>query len=157
MKQAAAFVGLLSRAALLCFPAVAQSVGNGGPPASADLLAGNIRTALQHRDLGILENLVFWEGASAFKRRLVLFEMRKGFGRPIRSVTVEPFTADNAATLAAFGAFKPNMDVKFRIHVVFDEPATQFGHAPDMMFLVGQSGQVFKIALVNPLTPTAHQ
>ncbi len=135
----------------------AQVTSAGDPPRTVVALASTIRAALLGHDIAALEKMVSWDGASDFKHRMVLFEMRKAFGRPIRSVVVEPFPADAMEALAQFGAYKPNIDVKSRVRVVFDEPAAKDGATPDMVFLAGQQGEVCKIALVNPITPTRHQ
>lgn len=104
-----------------------------------------------------MQGLITWDGASDYKRHLVTFEMRKGFGRPIRSITVEPFPADARATLAAFGDFKPNIDVTCRIRVVFEPAAPDADPPVDMVFLAGPKAGAYRIALVNPLTPKRHQ
>ncbi len=137
--------------------AVAPSRSDVGLPATPASFAAAIRTALLQRDAGAMEKLVNWDGASAFKHRWVLFEIRKAFGRKLRSVAAEPFPADALASLAQFGAFKPNMDVKTQIRVVFDEPATQYGSSPDMVFLAGEQNSSYRIALINPITPQPHQ
>ena len=57
--------------------------------------------ALEERDLAAFEELVNWDGAGKMKRRVVSYQLRYGFGRPIRSIALEPFPADGFSEIEA--------------------------------------------------------
>jgi hypothetical protein len=97
--------------------------------------------------------LVNWEGASKMRRRMVSYQIRHAFKRPIRSMTVEPFPADGFKEIEQRGTLKPNMAVSKQIRIVYDEPDTEFGMPPTEFFLIGKLGDAYKIALVVPTRP----
>jgi hypothetical protein len=117
-------------------------------PRTEEELVQRVRTALIERDLGSFEQLINWDGATAIKRRIVSFEVRHGFGRPIRSIALEPFPPDGLRELEAEGKLKANMPVSHQLRVVFDEPDGDQGHPPTEVFLIGKAGNAFRIALV---------
>ena len=119
--------------------------------AAALLVVGAVRTALESRDFEAFdEELVNWEGASEMRRRAVSFQLRHGFGRPIRSIGLEPFPEDGFRVIEERGTMKPNMPVSQQLRVVFDEPDTAYGKPPTALFLIGQQDDAYKIALVVP-------
>lgn len=119
-------------------------------PRSEAELVETVRTALLNRDMEAFEELINWEGAGAIKRRVVTFQVRHGFGRPIRSIAVEPFPAGGLDELEARGTLRANMPISRQLSVVFDEPVTEFGRPPTAVFLIGQQGEVLRIGLVVP-------
>ena len=86
-----------------------------------------VRAALLAHDLGAFDELVNWDGASKYRRRAVVYQLRYGFGRPIRSIGLEPFPADGFKEIEGRGTLRPNMPVTQQLRVVFDEPDNAFG------------------------------
>ena len=97
--------------------------------------------ALQARDLAAFEDPVSWEGALRFRRRMVGFRLRYGIGCPIRSITLEPFSADGFGEIEERGTLQPNMPLSERSRVVVDEPDNAYGRPPTALFLVGRDGE----------------
>ena len=122
-------------------------------PTTDDQLVGTVRQALLDHDLAVFDELVNWDGASTMKRRLVTYQMRYGFGRPIRSIGLEPFPETAQRTLDQEGTFKTNMPVTQQLRIVFDEPDTRYGHPPTALFLIGRQDDAYRIALVVPVKP----
>lgn len=129
------------------------TAAQGAPAASEEQLAAEIRSAVTRGDLPALEGLVNWEGAGKMRRRMVSYQLRHTFRRPIRSFTVEPFPADGFKEIEQRGTLKANMAVTKQVRVVFDEPDTEFGKPPTEFFLIGKHGDEYKIALVVPTRP----
>lgn len=126
-----------------------SAVAAGLFPKTEEQLIAIVSTAIAERDMGTFDELINWEGASPIKRRIVGFEVRRGLGRPIRSVSVEPFPHDGLRKMEADGALKANMPVTHQLRVVYDEPPMEsFGIAPTAVFLIGREGDTFRIALV---------
>jgi hypothetical protein len=118
-------------------------------PRSEDDLVATVKTAITKRDLATFERLINWEGASPMKRRIVSFEVRRGLGRPIRSIRLEPFPENGLRETEAGGMLKANMPVSHQLRVIYDEPPMEgFGLPPTAVFLVGREGDAFRIALV---------
>jgi hypothetical protein len=117
-------------------------------PRTEEELVRQVRAALVAGDMAAFEELINWEGARGVKRRIVAFQVRHGFGRPIRSVALEPFPADALRDVEARGTLKANMPVSHQLRVVFDEPAAEHGNPPTDLFLVGKADGVFRIALM---------
>jgi hypothetical protein len=138
---------LLGAAALV---AMAGAAAARDLPRSEAELVERVRTALLERDVATFDELINWEGAGAIKRRVVGFQVRHGFGRPIRSVAVEPFPADGFRAIEERGTLKPNMPVSRQVRVVFDEPDNPYGRPPTAVFLVGKEDEAYRIALVVP-------
>jgi hypothetical protein len=139
----------LSFALALAALTAAARAEAGDLPRTEEELVQQVRTALVARDMAAFEQLINWEGARGVKRRIVSFQVRHGFGRPIRSVALEPFPAGGLRGVEALGTLKANMPVSHRLRIVFDEPATaEHGNPPTDLFLVGKADGVFRIALV---------
>lgn len=118
-------------------------------PTTDEQLVDTVRTAIADRDLGAFEQLINWDGATKMRRRVVTFEVRHALGRPIQSITLEPFPADGLASVEARGTLKVNMPVSRQLRVVFDEPAIDgLDKSPRAVFLVGRMDDVYRIALV---------
>ena len=120
------------------------------PPTSEGDLVGAVRTALESHDLEAFDELVNWDGATKMRRRMVSFQLRYEFGRPIRSIALEPFPENGFDTINERGTMRPNMAVSHQLRVVFDEPDNAYGKPPTAMFLVGKEDEAYRIALVLP-------
>ena len=117
------------------------------PQTEEDLVA-TVKAALLDRDQEVFDALINWEGAGAIKQRIVRFQIRHEFGRPIRSIRLEPFPADGLAKMEARGTLRANMDVSHRLRVEFDGPPRADGKPPVDVFLIGREGRAYRIALV---------
>ena len=117
-------------------------------PATPEALAGTIRDGLQRRDLALLESLFNWDGASPVKHRIVDYELRRCFGLHVGSATAEAIGPDAVSAVTASGRFRLNMDISARVRVTFTDAD---GLAP-LGFLVGQTANGYRIALINPTT-----
>ena len=118
------------------------------PRTDQDLLQ-TIRTAIDAKDYERFEELVYWEGAGRIKRNIVAFEIRRGLGRKIGSITFEDFPEDGMAKIEAMEKLRVNMPVTNRVRVTFDEPAIDdTGKRPTSVFLVGKHDGAYRIALV---------
>lgn len=119
-------------------------------PRDSDALVRMIRTAIEARDYDSLDRLVLWEGAGEIKRRIVRFELNRNLGRPIQSISFEPFPEGGMDGVLATGKLAPNMEVTNRVRVIFAEPAIETtGRPPASVFLVGLHDGAFRIALVT--------
>ena len=117
-------------------------------PRDAQSLAGDIRRAIETGDYARFDEMVFWKDAGVIKKRVVSYQIRSGFGRPVRSVEVEPFRQTGFDTALAAKQLALNMPVSHQIRVVYDEPALEGGGAPTAVYLVGHRNDVWRIALV---------
>ena len=109
-----------------------------------------IRTAIETKDYEMLREMVFWKDTGKIKKRIVRFHLARALGRPIKSITWEPFPADGFDAAIATGKLAPNMDVSHAVRVIFDEePINATGKLPTAVFLVGKRKDVFRIGLVN--------
>lgn len=139
-------------AAGLAFVVLVQPVGAAGTelPRDPDTLVRMIETAIETRDYDTLDQLVLWKDAGEIKKRIVRFQLNRNLGRPIRSVTFEPFPANGMDAALATGRLTPNMEITNRVRVVFDEAAIEAtGIPPTSVFLVGLHRGVYRIGLVN--------
>jgi len=146
------------RAALLAIvmaaPAAATTAD--GLPQTDTELMGMVEAAIRERDLATFERLVNWQGASPHKKRVTSYEIRSSFGRPIRSIGLEPFPADGLAGLAERGTLKANMPIARQLRVVFDEPPIEaYGKPPTTVFLLGEAQGAWRIALLVRARPPA--
>ncbi|MGI9419767.1 MAG: hypothetical protein ACR2RA_18225 [Geminicoccaceae bacterium] len=118
-------------------------------PRTNDELVDRIRSAIDAKEYEPLEELVFWEGAGKIKRNIVAFEIRRGLGRKIDSITFEEFPEDGMAKIDAMDKLRVNMPVTNRVRVTFDEPPiNDGGKQPTSVFLVGKRDGAYRIALV---------
>lgn len=122
-------------------------------PSQADALVAYVTKALAGHDLPAFERLVNWTGTRAQRRRLTLYQIRSGFGRPIRQASLEPMPEDGLAEATSRGTLKANMPVTERLRVVFDEPPVEGDAPPTSVFLVGHEGGTYRIALLVPTGP----
>ena len=129
---------------LLCLPAQAVEL-----PRDPESLVSTIREAIETKDYERFKELVFWKDAGKIKRRIVAFQIRRGLGRPIRSITFEDFSEDYLAAAKATGKLAVNMPLTNRVRVVYDEePINGSGKLPTSVFLVGKIDDVYRIGLV---------
>lgn len=119
-------------------------------PHDSDTLLRVIRTAIEGRDYETFDRLVLWKGAGEIKKRIVRFELNRSLGRPIKSITIEPFPEGGMAGVLATGQLAPNMEITHQVRVIFDEPPLdRTGKPPTSVFLVGLRDDVYRIGLVN--------
>ncbi len=129
---------------LLSLPAQAVEL-----PRDSKSLVSTIREAIETKDYERFKELVFWKDAGKIKRRIVAFQIRRGLGRPIRSITFEDFSEDYLAAAKATGKLAVNMPLTNRVRVVYDEePINGSGKLPTSVFLVGKIDDVYRIGLV---------
>ena len=133
--------------------ATAAPAGEGDLPRTEADLVETVRAALLDRDEAALDALINWDGAGEIKQRIVRFQVRSTFGRPIRSIELLPFPQDGLDRLGAGGTLAANMPVSNRLRVEFDEPPRPDGGAPVYVFLIGQQDEAYRIALVNRARP----
>ena len=140
----------LAFALALATGAVGAAAGTSAaaPPRDPDGLVEAIREAIETKDYEAFRALVFWKDAGKIKRRVVRFEINRGLGRPIRSITFEPFPENGMAGVLATGKLVPNMEFTNRVRVVYDEPPTPAGKPPTAVFLVGKIDDAYRIGLV---------
>lgn len=129
--------------------ATAAQAGEGDLPRTEADLVETVRTALLDRDEAAFDALINWEGAGEIKKRIVRFQLRSAFGRPIRSIKLQPFPKDGLDGVEARGTLAVNMPVSHRLKVEFDEPPRPDGGAPVDVFLIGKEDEAYRIALVN--------
>ncbi|MGE7417553.1 hypothetical protein [Methylobacterium tarhaniae] len=158
MKPGLRLAALALAAGLLAGPATAQSApeaaGSAAPlPAQADALVAYVTKALTDHDLPAFERLVNWTGTRAQRKRLTLYQIRSGFGRPIKAAALEPMPDDGLSEATSRGTLKANMPVTERLRVVFDEPPVEGDAAPTSVFLIGREGGTYRIALLVPTGP----
>lgn len=135
-------------------PASATPQGATSPlPAQADALVAYVTKAMTDHDVAAFERLVNWTGTRAQRKRLTLYQIRSGFGRPIKTAILEPMPADGLAEATSRGTLKANMAVTERLRVVFDEPPVEGDAAPTSVFLVGREAGAYRIALLVPTGP----
>ncbi|SFV12889.1 hypothetical protein SAMN02799631_05572 [Methylobacterium sp. 174MFSha1.1] len=154
----------LALAGLLAGPAGAQSPQPGSQegaaaasaaplPSQPDALVAYVTQAIRDHDVAAFERLVNWTGTRAQRKRLTLYQIRSGFGRPIKAASLEPMPEDGLAEATARGTLKANMPITDRLRVVFDEPPVEGDAAPTSVFLIGREAGAYRIALLVPTGP----
>jgi hypothetical protein len=152
----------LALAGFLAGPAGAQSPQPGPQegaavasplPSQPDALVAYVTNAIRDHDLPAFERLVNWTGTRAQRKRLTLYQIRSGFGRPIKAASLEPMPEDGLAEATARGTLKANMPITDRLRVVFDEPPVENDAAPTSVFLIGREAGTYRIALLVPTGP----
>ncbi|MGH1477268.1 MAG: hypothetical protein ACRBM6_00825 [Geminicoccales bacterium] len=142
--------GFLALGAVVLFMAssIAFATAEDLPRTNEDLV-DTIRSAIDQRDFEPFQRLVNWDGAGKIKRRIVRFEIRRGFGRKIDTIAIEDFPKDGMAKIDAMKQLRVNMPVTHRVRVTFDEPPLEkTGRQPTSVFLVGKQDGAYRIALV---------
>jgi hypothetical protein len=142
-------IAALAAAMLFVLTAVGSLAAAKALPATDAALVETIQTAIDARDYGAFEDLVYWEGAGKIKRRIVAFEIRRGLGRKIERIALEDFPKDGLAKVEAMPQLRVNMPVTHRVRVTYDEPPiNDQGKLPTSVFLVGKKDGAYRIALV---------
>lgn len=119
-------------------------------PSTPDAAMNYIRTAIDQKDYGAFEKMVFWKDTGKIKKRIVRFHLSRSLGRKIKSITWEPFPEDGFDAAVATGKLAPNMEMTNAVRVVFDEPPIEkTGKYPTAVYLVGLRKGVWRIGLVN--------
>ena len=146
-KTASRQIGL---GAAVCFFSVGMALAAAQDlPRTDQELIDRIRTAIDAKDYGPFEELVFWDGAGKIKRNIVAFEIRRGLGRKIDNITFEDFPEDGMAAIEKMDKLRVNMPVTNRVRVTYDEPPiNDQGKLPTSVFLVGKKDGAYRIALV---------
>ncbi|MEQ9641154.1 MAG: hypothetical protein RIM84_14115 [Alphaproteobacteria bacterium] len=116
-------------------------------PTNSEAMAALLRDAIAERDYGAIEAVINWDGAGKIKRRVVAFSVRRGLGRTVKSITVEPTDGQAIAATAKLNNKRLNMPVSHKIRVVYDEPPIN-GVVPTAVYLVGGDEAGWRIALV---------
>jgi hypothetical protein len=120
-------------------------------PRTEEELIAAIRTALVSRDMAVFATLVNWDQARPLRQRAVKAQISTAFGRPIRSITLEPLPADEVKEVESRGTLKANMPLSHRLRVVFDEPGDDAQPPPADVFLIGRDSQGYRIGLIVPV------
>jgi len=118
-------------------------------PGDAKAMAAEIRSAIEARDYERFEELVLWRDVGKIKKRVVAFQIRRGLGREIESVTVESLDQNAVQKMLADGRHKLNMPVSQKVRVVYAEAAiNKSGKKPTSVFLIGKHKNAYRIGLV---------
>ena len=135
---------LVAGAALAAEPAL---------PTTEETLVETFRSAIDTHDYATFERMVFWKDAGKIKKRIVAFQIRRGLGRKVKDLTVQPFDQHALDEMLADGRLSLNLPVSHTVRIVYDEPVLEkTGKPPTSVFLVGRKDEEFRIALVvrNP-------
>ena len=118
-------------------------------PSDAQSMAAEIRSAIEARDYARFEELVLWKGVGKIKKRVVAFQIRRGLGRQVESVTLESLDQSSVQKMLADGRHKLNMPVSQKVRVVYAEAAINAaGKKPTSVFLIGKHEDAYRIGLV---------
>lgn len=132
----------------LCF-AFSAAQAQAELPGDAQAMTAEIQRAIEARDYERFEELVLWEDVGKIKRRVVAFQIRRGLGREIESITLEGLNQDNVKEMLADGRHKLNMPVSQKVRVVYAEAAiNESGKKPTSVFLIGQLDDAYRIGVV---------
>ena len=147
----------MSAVCLLLMAIVGPAAPAAAAPQTADELIALVRTAIEKQDYDSVESLINWQGSGPRNKRLVAMQIRHGLGRPIRSIGLEAAPADiGVQALQQHEDYELNMPVSHLLRVAFSDSEGQPGQGdPGTVFLIGKSGNDFKIALVVRKTPVA--
>ncbi len=118
-------------------------------PGDAETMAAEIRSAIEARDYERFEELVLWKDVDKIKKRVVAFQIRRGLGREIESVTLESLDLNAVQEMLADGRHKLNMPVSQKVRVVYAEAAiNDNGKKPTSVFLIGKHKDAYRIGVV---------
>ena len=118
-------------------------------PRSPEQLLAGIKKAIEERDYAHFKKLIFWKDAGKIKRRVVRFQINRGLGRPVHSITFEDFPKYAMDGVKATGKLVPNMKFTNAVRVVYDEAQlANTGKRPTAVFLVGRIRDAYRIGLV---------
>ena len=123
-------------------------------PAGDEAFIATMRKAVADHDLDFFDkHLIDWDGARKRTQRLTLFQIRECFGRPIKSIGLEPLKPDPAAPLVPEG-YRTNLPVTHLLRIAFDEqhPA---GENPSCVFMLSKDPSAsYRMVLVLSTTPS---
>lgn len=131
----------------------AAAAASATAPATDDDFVAKVRKAVVDHDLDFFDKvLVDWDGARKRTQRLTLFQIRECFGRPIKSVGLEPLKPDPAAPLVPEG-YRTNLPVTHLLRIAFDER-----HGPEetpaCVFMLSKDPKMsYRMVLVLPTAP----
>lgn len=118
-------------------------------PGEPETMAAEIRSAIEARDYQRFEELVLWKDVGKIKKRVVAFQIRRGLGREIESVTLEGLDQNAVQEMLADGRHKLNMPVSQKVRVVYAEAAiNDSGKKPTSVFLIGKHKDAYRIGVV---------
>ena len=146
MAARLAALGLLALGLGLAAPAIAAGARL---PGDAEAMVAEIRSAIEARDYRRFEELVLWKDVGEIKKRIVAFQIRRGLGRRIESVTLEGLDRNALRAMLADGRHRLNMPVSRKVRVVYDEAAINgSGKKPTSVFLIGKYRDAYRIGVV---------
>jgi len=118
-------------------------------PGDAETMVAEIRSAIEARDYERFDELVLWKDVGKIKKRVVAFQIRRGLGREIESVTLEGLDQNAVREMLADGRHKLNMPVSQKVRVVYAEAAiNDSGKRPTSVFLIGKHKDAYRIGVV---------
>ena len=135
-------------------PASANAPATSAPvPVGDEAFIGTVRKAVADHDLEFFDkHLIDWDGARKRTQRLTLFQIRECFGRPIKSVGLEPLKPDPAAPLVPEG-YRTNLPVTHLLRIAFDEQHAA-GENPSCVFMLSKDpGASYRMVLVLSTAP----
>jgi len=142
----ARFIGLALFALGLTASAVAAKAEL---PSDAEAMVAEIRSAIEAKDYERFEELVLWKDVGKIKKRVVAFQIRRGLGREIESVSLEGLDQNSVQKMLADGRHKLNMPVSQKVRVVYAEAAiNDSGKKPTSVFLIGKHNDAYRIGVV---------
>jgi len=142
----ARFIGAGLLVLALAAPAIAAK---GELPGDAQTMAAEIRSAIEARNYERFEELVLWKDVGKIKKRVVAFQIRRGLGREIESVTLEDLDQNAVQGMVADGRHKLNMPVSQKVRVVYAEAAiNDSGKKPTSVFMIGKHRDAYRIGVV---------
>jgi len=118
-------------------------------PGDAQTMAAEIRSAIEAKNYERFEELVLWKDVGKIKKNVVAFQIRRGLGREIESVTLEGLDQNAVQKMLADGRHKLNMPVSQKVRVVYAEaPINDSGKKPTSVFLIGKHKDAYRIGVV---------
>ena len=118
-------------------------------PGNAQTMAAEIRSAIEASDYQRFEELVLWRNVGKIKKRVVAFQIHRGLGREVESVTLEGLDQNALHKMLADGRHRLNMPVSQKVRVVYAEAAiNESGKKPTAVFLIGKHNNAYRIGLI---------
>lgn len=141
------------RTGLVLAAVLAAAAAAAGEEAADGAFVAKVRAAIVGHDLAYFENtLVDWDGARKRTQRLTLFQIRECFGRPIKTVALEPLKPDPAVPLIPEG-YRTNLPVTHLLRIAFDEQHAA-DETPACVFMLSKDPKAsYRMVLVLPDAP----
>lgn len=118
-------------------------------PGDAESMRSEIRSAIEAKNYERFEELVLWKDVGRIKKNIVAFQIRRGLGREIESVTLEGLDQGAVQKMLADGRHRLNMPVSEKVRVVYAEDAiNESGKKPTSVFLIGEHDGAYRIGVV---------